>query len=479
MWKDKKIQEKQGQQQILGQEQISARSWKTAHELLVMTTEFLEKYIEKAGYYSDWEQRKQIHDNRVQRNDGSPEEAEKSFSTMLFLFGSNLEEKPSELREKLKERFYQWIDATGIDVNNCPERLKHVLFGINEIMEGRSEKIFEDVKNAKREYEVGSSEYSEALNAVFTGTQNPMDKLEEEEKDLEGKDWKQITLKNKFDKGNDERGKQTFSWLAQTVSNHGNFHFFPQKQQVSINSGKVLTDKIKQNLHEWKIKEVVVFKGHFGGKGEVRELALVHQEANLKSYNWQGYLEVDSRMVYFKKDHQAEEWVQIEQYYFERTGSSNSIQTISPQQRTNSEIIQDIKQSPSNWRIDEVITEYGDFGRATNRELALIHSSAQVSYDGAVSDEQQPVYLAKRFSSTEIAEIERALNISQTVSTSTNQPKNYFSKVGLKAFETSQPQKNNDNTIGTGGIIAFISVASLAVIGSLVAVKNKFNKKKR
>jgi len=127
-----------------------------------------------------------------------------------------------------------------------------------------------------------------------------------------------------------------------------------------------------------------------------------------------------------------------------------------------------------------VITEYDNQSGATKKELALIHNSAQVSYDGAVSDEQQPVYLAKRFSSTEIAEIERAKNVSQTVSTSINQPRNYFSKVDLKTnqAETSRPQKDN-NGIGTGGIIAFISVASLAVIGSLVAVKNKFNKKKR
>jgi len=89
------------------QEQISAYSLKTSYDIFYMTTEFLEKYIEVAGYYPDWENRKQIHDNRVKRKYKSLEEAEKSFSTMLFLFYSNVSERPSAIREKLKEEYYQ------------------------------------------------------------------------------------------------------------------------------------------------------------------------------------------------------------------------------------------------------------------------------------------------------------------------------------------------------------------------------------
>jgi len=51
----------------------------------------------------------------------------------------------------------------------------------------------------------------------------------------------------------------------------------------------------------------VVFEGYFGGRGGKKELALVHKDANLKRYSWQGNLEVDPRMIYFKKDHQPEE----------------------------------------------------------------------------------------------------------------------------------------------------------------------------
>lgn len=45
--------------------------------------------------------------------------------------------------------------------------------------------------------------------------------------------------------------------------------------------------------------------------------------------------------------------------------------------------------------------------------MALIHSSAQVGFEGAVMGDNQPVYLAQRFDQREIAQINQALNISQ------------------------------------------------------------------
>jgi len=83
------------------------------------------------------------------------------------------------------------------------------------------------------------------------------------------------------------------------------------------------------------------------------------------------------------------------------------------QLRTNSEIIQDIRQNPRNWRLDEVITQYNNQGGAERKEMALIHSSAQVGFEGAVMGDNQPVYLAQRFDQREIAQINQALNISQ------------------------------------------------------------------
>jgi len=54
-------------------------------------------------------------------------------------------------------------------------------------LEGKGEKILEDVKNAKRDYEIGSHEYEKALNGVFADVQNPLDDEEETAKSLKGK----------------------------------------------------------------------------------------------------------------------------------------------------------------------------------------------------------------------------------------------------------------------------------------------------
>jgi hypothetical protein len=96
--------------------------------------------------------------------------------------------------------------------------------------------------------------------------------------------------------------------------------------------------------------------------------------------------------------------------------STSSFQSSSPQQRTNFEIIQDVRQNPRSWRVDEIIMEFDNFGR-TNQETVLIHQSARLSdYDqrtGKLNLANNPIYQASRFNSQEIAEIQQALNISQ------------------------------------------------------------------
>jgi hypothetical protein len=56
--------------------------------------------------------------------------------------------------------------------------------------------------------------------------------------------------------------------------------------------------------------------------------------------------------------------------------------------------------------------------------MALIHSSAQVGFDGSVLGDNQPVYLAQRFDQREIAQINQALNVSQQ-STQAQQQQTY------------------------------------------------------
>jgi len=320
-------------QQMQQQEQLSAYDKKVIYDMFYMSIEWLEKYIEIAykNELPDRESRKQIRDNiTIKRTDiySNPEKAKKAFATQMFLFGTSLEDTPL-FREDLKKEFRQWISATKID-NNCPDELKHLLYGFNEVMDGNTEKVRKDMENRKREIEIDSPEYLEQMNKLFGNIQIPMDDERETHKNLEGKTHLDMRVGNKFGGGNAEQGEQTFQQIASAVStsHSSGFHFYPQQQ------------------------------------------------------------------------------------------SSN------PQHRTNSEIIQDIRQNSRNWRLDEVITEYDNYGRAAKKEMALIHSSAQVGLDGAVLGDNQPVYLAQRFDQREIAQINQALNVSQQ-STQAQQQQTY------------------------------------------------------
>lgn len=90
----------------------------------------------------------------------------------------------------------------------------------------------------------------------------------------------------------------------------------------------------------------------------------------------------------------------------------------------NSQIIQDVKNNPQNWRIDEVINEYDNFGKATKKLLALIHNSTQIGHErevfGSIGCPENafswhPVHLLnQRFNQDEISEIKQILNNSKT-----------------------------------------------------------------
>jgi len=319
-------------QQIQQQIQMTAYQKKTAHDIFLVVMEWFEKYIEVSykNEFPDWENRKQIRNNlTIKRRDiyENPERAEKTLSSQLHLFAATLEEDTTpQYQQELKQEFYQWLNAVRIDVNNCPERLKHFIFGINEIFDGNYEKIRSDIANRKRDIEIDDPRYLEKLSQMFADTQPTTHREMEVEKSLKGKIHTDIEVENKFS-GSVEQGEETFKQIAASVgSGHQNFYFKEQK------------------------------------------------------------------------------------------GQSTSSSSYTPQQLTNFEIIQDVRQNPRNWRIDEVITEYNNRGIATKRELALIHSSAQVGYEGAVADDRQPVYLAQRFDQREIAQINQALNISQSQS---------------------------------------------------------------
>ena len=286
-------------QQIQQQITLSAYERKTVHDLFLRTMNWLEKYIEITGYYPDWEKRKQLHNDWIKRTDiDTPEKAEKALSNRLIAFGRILDsevESDSPFLEELKAEFYQWINVTGIDVNNCPERLKHFVFGFNEILEGRLEKIEKDSENKKQKLDTDAPGYLKELTKVFVDIQEPIQNEREVKESLAGKTHLDIEIENKFG-GNVEQGEQTFNLIASAVSvSHGdNFHFFPQQTQQQSTS---LTDdensdiirNVQQNRNFWKIETIQgqTWLIHSSAQGTDSEVGtLIHNRQRFTDNEW-------------------------------------------------------------------------------------------------------------------------------------------------------------------------------------------------
>jgi len=171
------------------QKQMTAYQKEVAYKKFQNSIKWLEKFIEIAygDQFPDWESRKQFREDGIPRKDiiGNPKRTEKLFSFSLYSL-EGCSDHP-ELLEKMKEEFYQWIDATKIDVNNCPEKLKYYLFGFSEILEGRGEKIVAEGDNRQDTFDVDSPEYAKGLNTFFSSFQTPMQEARKRENSLKDK----------------------------------------------------------------------------------------------------------------------------------------------------------------------------------------------------------------------------------------------------------------------------------------------------
>ena len=136
----------------------------------------------------------------------------------------------------------------GINENNCPERLKQFIFGINEILEGRGEKIRREVENRRPLVEPNSPEYMEQVKKLFAHTQVISQEEIKTEESLVGKTHKDIVIESKFSSGSIEQGEEAFKRIASGVSSsHGSgFHFFPQKGQQQRTNSEIIQD-VRQN----------------------------------------------------------------------------------------------------------------------------------------------------------------------------------------------------------------------------------------
>jgi len=386
-------------QQIQKQEQLTAYNRKTTHDIFFMTMEWLEKYIEIAGYYPDWENRKQIHNNNIKRLDiiGNPKKTEQDFLTQLFLFWGTLK-RNLPFSDELKTEFYQWLNAAKIDNNNCPKRLKHLLYGFNEVLEGRGEKLQDDIENMEEELDSNSPDYMEQMGKVFAYIQAPMRDEAEIEKSLKDKTHKDIKIGKKFD-GDNELGKKTFNQLTGTVSND-DFCFFPQKSTIS-GSGDVLisTDdldkivqEIKTNPQNWRVDEIPTEINNFG-ETRKQEWVLISKDAR-DDYDQEGKLNFNNNPIYRWENFNSQQRFEIKQA---KKNTDNYL--------TNDEIkwvVREVKENPRVWKIGTI-----------DKQIYLIHGSAQIKRNeiGTLIHSQQ------KFSEAEWAEIngafERAIVIDE------------------------------------------------------------------
>jgi len=316
---------KNTQKQIQKTVQITAHQKKLVFRNFYNAIESLEEYIEKTGYYPDFENKKQIFTESINDSSRTPDELADDFLTFLFLFKSIVNNKPEYLRKEVQEEYYKWISAVGIDVNNCPKKLKHFLFEINEILEGKGEKFVEQTRELIND---GKEINPKDMLKVFGALQEPLNKNREEGKLLEGKTDRDIKIESRFNT-NAEEGEQAFQQISKEVSSeHDNFDYFSQKEQGMEEDDELqelqqarrsMINNIKQNINEWEVKEVITFNGHYYDyerkewikyDDEKREVMLIHQSAKIE-WNQFGGLEVYPDKMLYKQKFSQEEWAEI------------------------------------------------------------------------------------------------------------------------------------------------------------------------
>ncbi|MCE8169696.1 MAG: hypothetical protein I3273_06300 [Candidatus Moeniiplasma glomeromycotorum] len=123
--------------------------------------------------------------------------------------------KKKKNHKEIQKEFYQWIDAAGIKAENCPKKLNHYLFTINEVLEGRGKEFVNqtDEKNDSGP-ESKPQDYEEAYRLMKKELNNPSER-------------KEINIK-----GNAETGKKIFQQISNSIStsDRQKFRFYTHDQ---------------------------------------------------------------------------------------------------------------------------------------------------------------------------------------------------------------------------------------------------------
>jgi hypothetical protein len=171
------------QQQLLIQKQKSLHQMKLLLGNFHYMLEPLEDYVEKSGYYPNFRSKRQLYRKSIRSSEGPIENDEDLFLTQLFVFAAAAKGKPKFMREVVQEELYKWINYTGITADNCPEKLKHFLIEINNILEGEDGKIIRETREMDKNAEVDPR----AVVGIFSSIHQPLNRNREQRVALEGK----------------------------------------------------------------------------------------------------------------------------------------------------------------------------------------------------------------------------------------------------------------------------------------------------
>ena len=513
---------------------LSAYNKQVVQDIFFMTMEVLEKYIEKANYYSDWQARRKIHDNKVTREFGSVEEAESVLSSNLVGLKMTLRNKPPFLVDELKEEYYKWINATGIDVNNITpqaERLKHWLFEVNEVLSGKGERFFQEVKKECHGHveKMSNEEYERKMNEAFVSYNPQLNKERGIADSLEGKTYKDVESEKRFGGDNEkERGERAFGLIADTVAGkHGNFDYYQKNQQstssssggsASLDNHPTNIDEVVQDIkakpQDWTLDETPTELNNLGWAKKQEHVAYC-KHARLNDYDQQGKLNFKNNQIYRWESFNVRQRFEIKQ-----------AKNISGDYLTTDEIkwvIREFKDNPSLWEIKKI-----------DGQFYLVHNSAQIK----VNEIGTLIHSKEKFSNSEWVEIYEALEINwglidniekntklekglvvfkqetgeyleaddwyvnnqwrnknevgclifnseamiraKDLSEKSQKALGYkLEKASLQSFNSIPNTPKNDNRFGIGGVITIVVGVSILVVGGTVAIRKKLNQKKK
>lgn len=439
-----------GTERTQGTITLSAYETKAAYEFLYGALEWLELYIEKANYYPNWQQKKQLP-KTITRPDIpylDAKETKEHFLTSLSGLKAISIGKPSFLLEKLQTEFFSWLDGSGIGVNSCPAELTQSLVDFHSILIG---KAGEFTRRRRKEVDeniakMTSEEKQKNFHEIVAAYQEPLENEDKVFETMKGKTYKDVNNESKFD-GNADQGKEIFKQIEGRQSASSSGGGTPRNQEIRWD----LIIEIDQNKNDWEVRKETITYDRYGREKKDDVLILKTTKLDSRDYNQATGELINQPGKVYRQDYFSEkEWVEITAIFGVSTSTNQPI---------NKELVDKIDRHRNEFSLERLFVSNGRGGY--DEEDWLIHNSAKrkSDKDGCLVFDSDKMVKIKELSEAE----QKAIG--------------YKSEQNLQDSSVSTSKKDNNKGIGKGGVIAIIAVMSALLIGSVVVVKKRLGKK--